>query len=112
MRAAANIFSVFRLPCCVVSALARSQPLRLQRTPPPPVDMATTDQLTMDQREKQEGDPSVARRASRESREYSGANQAGSGLMNGEAIVVNMSRLADVLGEWLAAAWAARPAGP
>ena len=68
----------------------------------------------MDQREQQEGGPSVARRSSRESRGYS-ANQSGSGLMNGEAIVVNMSRLADVLGEtggrlaaWDAANWPQR----
>ena len=56
----------------------------------------------------------MARRSSRESRGYS-ANQSGSGLMNGEAIVVNMSRLADVLGEtggrlaaWDAANWPQR----
>lgn len=51
----------------------------------------------MDQQEQQEAGASVAMRSSRESRSFS-ANQGGSGLMSGEAIVVNMSRLADVLG--------------
>lgn len=58
------------------------------------------DQLEQGQQQWQEQQDAGAAGATRSSRESRGQSAvAGNGLTNGEAIVVNMSRLADVLGK-------------